>query len=215
MAALATYDFNGTAAGNIVSDFPSIWNNITGESGICDQNDAVAGRGSFSAVRADTGIRNVSTTFPDDQYAQAKVWVVSTSGGTGPGVVVRSASAADTYYRTVVNHAGGTPSGTNNITLSKIVAGGSTTIWTRSVSFTDGDTIRLEAQGTTLRVFINGSQVGADATDSAISTGNPGICMSTNVTSASIDDFEAGSLSANAFSLAIGAGSYAVTGTAA
>src|SRR5689334_18509374 len=176
MAALATYDFNGTAAGNIVSDFPSIWNNITGESGICDQNDAVAGRGSFSATGADTGIRNVSTTFPDDQYAQAKVWVVSTSAGTGPGVVVRSSPSANTYYRVVINHAGGTPSGTNNIRLRRVGSGaGDADLWTRSVSFTDGDTIRLEAQGTTLRVFINGSQVGADTTDTNISSGNPGI----------------------------------------
>src|SRR5690242_15129313 len=119
MTTLASSDFNGTASGNIVNDFPTVWNNITGESGGCNQNDTVPGRGDFTPTGADTGIRYVGTitggSWPNDQYAQAKVWVVSTSGGTGPGVVVRSSAVADTYYRLVVSHAA-----SNNCVLTAI-----------------------------------------------------------------------------------------------
>lgn len=214
MAALGSVNFN-TPGFNPLENDTANWAVITGEGGSADSDDTVPGRCAFHAVGADTAYRFVNAspgTWPDDQYCQAKFWVVSTSGGTGPCVIVRASAVADTYYRLVASHAA-----SNNVVLSKFVAGSVTAItgWPRTQAFTDGDTFRLEIQGTTLRAYYNGVQIGADATDASISAGNPGMGHSTNTTSASIDDWEAGSLSAAAFSLVAGAGSYAVTGTAA
>jgi hypothetical protein len=86
--------------------------------------------------------------------------------------------------------------GTSNIELAKVVAGAYTQIWLRTATVAAGDTVRLEAQGTTLRAYVNGVQVGADATDSAIATGNAGVVYSSSITTKTGDDWEGGTWSA-------------------
>jgi hypothetical protein len=129
--------------------------------------------------------------FPNDQYAQAKVSTAAgaAGGGTGIGPMVRCSAADNTNYRVVITHGA-----TNNITLGKFVASAFTEIWQRTVTFVDGDILRLEVQGTTLRVYVNGVQVGADATDSSIASGAAGIAYSSNLASCTADDWEAGEL---------------------
>jgi len=130
-------------------------------------------------------------TWPADQYSQAKITVNGSAGSTaGAGVCIRASTSLRTYYRLTVDHAG-----SNNINLTRIVNGTSTSLWTRTVTFVDGDLIRLEAQGSVLRAMVNGVAVGADFVDtSPITSGNPGLTYSSIETSSSAEDWEGGDL---------------------
>jgi hypothetical protein len=142
-----------------------------------------------SSLAVDCGAYYSGITWPADQYAQVKVTVNSTGTGVGPGLFCRQdTGGANTCYRLVASHAAA-----NNIELGKFIAGAFTGIWTRTQAFTDGDTLRLEVQGTTLRAYLNGVQIGADTTDSSIASGATGIAYS-SLTSATtlVDDFEGG-----------------------
>lgn len=142
-----------------------------------------------ASVAADSAAYYNLAMLSDNQYAQCKVTVNGTSSQTGIGPMIRCSTTAATFYRVAVNH-----NATNNIALGKLVNNTFTSIWQRTATFVDGDTVRVEAIGTTLRVLINGVAVGADATDSSITGGRAGVIYSSATTSASVDDWEAGNL---------------------
>lgn len=54
-------------------------------------------------------------------------------------------------------------------------AASSTIRLTTGFTMANGDTLKLEVTGTTLKVYKNGTQVGADITDSNVSSGQPGV----------------------------------------
>jgi hypothetical protein len=62
----------------------------------------------------------------------------------------------------------------------------------RTGTFSNGNTLKLSVTGTTLKVFINGVQAGADATDSSISTGTFGIGYSGISSGTMLDDWDGG-----------------------
>jgi hypothetical protein len=129
-------------------------------------------------------------SWPANQYSKAKLTVNSTLGSTrGPGLFVRQQSGADTKYMLITDHAA-----SNNVTLVRISAGVFTNLtgFPLTQAWTDGDTWELRVVGTTLSVWRNGIQVGPNVTDSSITSGSPGIGLSTDVTSAAIDDWEGG-----------------------
>jgi len=129
-----------------------------------------------------------SATWPNDQYAQAKITVSgSAGGGQGAGVAVRIDGTGANYYRAVIDHAA-----SNNVEVARVVSSSYTALGQRTTAFTDGDTLRLEVSGTTLTVKLNGSQLGATFSDSNISSGSAGIFFSSVETSATWDDFEGG-----------------------
>jgi hypothetical protein len=130
-----------------------------------------------------------ATTFSNDQYSQVKLSNASGSGATGFGVTVRQSTSANTRYRVTADSAA-----SNNIQLGKEVNNvySNLTGWPRTATVANGDTLRLEVQGTTLRVYINGVQVGADTTDSSIASGYPGIIYSSSAPSATADDWAGG-----------------------
>jgi hypothetical protein len=130
-----------------------------------------------------------TVAWANDQYAQAAITVSgSGGGGQGNGVAVRvSTSGAQTFYRVVIDHAA-----TNNVEVAKVVSGGYTQIGQRTTAFSNGDTLYLEAQGTTLIVKLNGSALGASFTDASIASGRAGIAFSSNETSASMVNWVGG-----------------------
>jgi hypothetical protein len=134
--------------------------------------------------------------FPADQYVQAAISVTSTTSPSGYGVVARASSVSDdrTMYRLVASKAVA-----NNIVLDRLNAAVSTSLATRTVTWVDGDILRLEitGQGTaTLKIFQNGVQLGANVSDVApLAEGQCGICMASTVTGGSIDNWEAGDFS--------------------
>jgi hypothetical protein len=145
-------------------------------------------------VPANTSVDSVdwynAVVWPNNQYSKASIVAPGTSaGGQGMGLCVRHATSLRTYYGCVIDAAGA-----SNVQLFKMVAGTKTVIWTRTATYSSGAIMELQVQGTTLRVIYNGSQVGADATDSAISTGNAGLYYSSTDASATLDNWEGGSL---------------------
>lgn len=127
-------------------------------------------------------------TAPNDQFSQAVLTSTGSSAGNGPGVIVRGSAAGETYYRAIAAVSGG-----NNIEVGKMAAGGSyTQIAIRTATFVDGDILKLAVTGTTLRVFVNGVQAGADITDATYSSGQYGIGYSSTSTTATVDTWSAG-----------------------
>lgn len=180
MSVLATDDFNRANETPLAGN----WTTVTSETNSNLSSNTVVP----SVLSNDSTVYRNDITPPNDQYSQAKITVNNNSGGgIGQGVAVRVATGARTYYRVVADHAA-----SNNVELGAMVAGTFTPIWTRTQAFTDGDTFRLEVQGTTLRVYRNGVQIGADSTDSNIASGRFGLSYSSTATSASADDWEGG-----------------------
>jgi hypothetical protein len=187
--AIATDDFNRANADPIGGN----WTTITGQGNLKIVSNAVT----FS-VNNDSGIRYNTGTWPDDQYSQVKITDVGGTSTTGFGPVVRCASGAYTCYGLYVCASGVA----SDVVLYKRVAGAFTSLATRTQTYSAGDTFRIEAQGSTLRILYKAAavsdftQLGASFTDAVVSSGNPGIAYSSAVTSGSVDDWEAGSISA-------------------
>jgi len=123
----------------------------------------------------------------DNQYSQGEITATGTSAGAGSGVCVRHSTTATTrtMYRLVLDGGG-------NWELAKFITGTKTSLGTGSVSYVAATKLGLSINGTTLKVWYGGVQQGSDIVDSAISTGQPGIVYSSTVTSASIDNWDAG-----------------------
>jgi hypothetical protein len=175
-AVLATDNFNranGAIGANWTQAFMSNMNVIANAAG--PANIAFNAAWFYSA-----------TTFPNDHYAQAKMFVTGGTGAQGVGLLVR-ASVDNAYYLLLTHEA------SNNVWLYKRVAGVTTNLTFRTQAWTEGDTARLEVQGTAITIKINGVAVGAAVTDTALTTGSPGLMyIGGAVTAASMDDFEGG-----------------------
>lgn len=186
MGVLATDNFNRANANPIGGNWTTIFGvNAMQIAGNIMTPSALGGN--------DCGAYYNAITWPANQYSQAQITV---TGGTtalaGMGVAVRvqpAASAVVTYYVLVMDHQVG-----NNVFLWKNVAGTLTSLWQRTVTFNNGDLLRLEARGTILRGLINGVAIGADTVDTSIATGNVGIYYSSIETAASADNWEGGAL---------------------
>lgn len=138
-------------------------------------------------------------TWPNDHYSKADLTVNATVGGDqGVGLTVRGSTTATTYYRAVADHAA-----SGNVSIAKMVAGAHTTLATTTSSWTDGATWELDVQSTTLTFKRAGSTI-ATTTDASIASGKPGIALSSNVTSASLDNWEGGDFTSTAASLVYG-----------
>lgn len=141
---------------------------------------------------ADAEWRLSGVSLPDNQYAQAVISGDSTSDSTGPGVLLRCSTSARTHYRIVAQHAA-----SNNIEVSKRIAGTYTQLGYVTKSWTNGDTLKVVLIGWVFYVYINGVLGGTvtDSTQAIASNPNAGIVVSSSVTSPTWEDFECGSLS--------------------
>lgn len=188
-ATLATDNFNRADA----ADLGAAWDVQTGTQPWKILTNAVTP----NSLGSDSEENNNSVTWPDDQYSQAKITVTSTTAGDrGAGVMCRAATGAWTNYRLVVSHAASA-----NVNLSRRVAGTRTALANRTVTWVDGDVLRLEVTGTganiVLKIFQNGSQLGADVADASggIDSGRAGITYSSSTSApTTLDDWEGGSI---------------------
>jgi hypothetical protein len=149
MSVLATDDFN--RANN--TDVGASWTPQSGET----RFGIVSNTAQPSVTNADCGEQYSGLTWPNDQYAQAKTTVDAGtwSNQDGIGVGVRMAAAADTLYRAVINN-----NASNTIAIDRRTAGAATNLGFRSVTYGAGGVLKLEVQGTTLKVYYNGVQQG-------------------------------------------------------
>lgn len=126
-------------------------------------------------------------SWPNDQYSQLKVTGGTGGSGVGFGALTRQATGAtNTNYRCVVDRGA-----TNNVEMGKTVAGTFTSLKSFSNTWVDSDVLRLESQGTSHRIYRNGTQISTTATDSAIASGNAGMFYSSDEASTG-NDWEGG-----------------------
>jgi hypothetical protein len=138
-------------------------------------------------------------SFTDDQYASVVISglaVQTTSYGIG---VIARASGTDgsrSFYGAYV--ASDAASGGNQTTyLFKIVSGTATSLYSTTHSWSNGDRVEIECEGTTIRLCKNGTPLGGSwtVTDSSITTGAPGIAGGGSAV-AQGDDWEGGNIGA-------------------
>lgn len=142
-----------------------------------------------AAITSDFFADYIGATWPADQYAQVTLVSPDAAGGQGEGYgpACRITSAGGgSYYRLVGNGSGWE--------LGKFVSGSHTTIATSSSpTFANGDVLRLEVQGTTLRGIKNGGAAFTTQTDTSLATGDAGMAYSSTETSTpGVSTFEGG-----------------------
>ncbi|HEU5470444.1 MAG TPA: family 16 glycoside hydrolase [Actinophytocola sp.] len=111
---------------------------------------------------------------------QARVKALSFNGSDRFAAVLARAQSNTSYYYLTLRSS-------NTVQLRKLVSGSATTLATANIAVTTGTfyTLRLEVNGSTLRGFVNGTQVG-QATDTQFGSGRAGVA--TFNASASFDD---------------------------
>lgn len=144
----------------------------------------------------DQGTIYIGVTFANDQWAQVTLGTTSggtASGGQGIGVSLRASTSVHTEYRIVHNTAA-----SNQIEIGKMVTGTFTSLKICSANTTpaSGDTFYWQISGTSITGKQNGSSITScgTTTDSAISSGSPGMSFSSSMTSSSITAWKAGNL---------------------
>lgn len=163
---------SGTQIGHLLT-----WTQVSGVWGTFSNTAYKASTdGSYHAARAESALAS------NDQYAQ--VVVANNADALGAGPCVRFDASAQTYY-TFVSF-----SGTGY--LIKVVAGTGTAIGSAAHTYANGQTWRVEAEGTTIRGIVNGVTV-VTVTDSSIAAGLY-TGLNSYGTTATFDDFAAGDI---------------------
>jgi hypothetical protein len=135
-------------------------------------------------------------SFTDDQYSSL---VISGFGFFGnsyqAGVIARASADTGTgrdYYAYYITDDGDSSKLTK---LVKVVNGSETTLASSSIAWTGGDRVEIEVEGTTIRGLKNGVEQHS-STDSALTTGKPGVWMRGDSGVPQGDDWEGGNIPA-------------------
>lgn len=125
-------------------------------------------------------------SFGDDVFAQATVKKLP-SGSTYVGVAVRHTSSQCYLARWT----------SSQLRLTKWFSGVFTTLGTDAAAPSVNDVVRIEAVGSSISVYLNGSLAIGPVTDTDLTTGPPGVFGSDGGDgSAQLDDWSGGDLSA-------------------
>lgn len=146
-------------------------------------------------ARGDLGVPALSVSravLDADQYAKVKLFTFEASGDW-IGAVVRCANEPITSHYMVLARSGG-----GNTQLYRVDNGVLTSLGlVADPGWVVGDTVELEAIGTTLTVFRNGTPIGLSATDATYAVGRVGIISAVPLGlqgNMEADDFEAGNV---------------------
>lgn len=184
-----TEDWNCTDSASLTCDLT--WTEVEGSDLEILSNEAhMTGGGASTHARADTDLAS------DDHYAQVVLaqWPAVSTGTDGLGVICRKDSTATmTFYRfaTFAVVAADTRE------LVKLVGGTETALETDTTAVAAGNTIYVDADGSTQEARVNGSNI-LNGTDTAI-TGNTrtGVFgLLGGSATVSMDNFEAADLAA-------------------
>lgn len=109
----------------------------------------------------------------NDQYAQATVVTNGSSNDGGP--ICRAVTSAKTFYLAEINATDLVALGSSmTFTIYEVSAGSFISISSTTLVISANDVIRCEAQGSTIRGFVNGVQK-VTGTNSVITSGKPGL----------------------------------------
>ncbi len=180
MAVLATDDFN-RANGGLGANWTNLRTNVF---------RIVSNQVESTDILEDAVAIWNTITWPADQYAQAAIKNLSGGvSGEGMGVSLRMSGPVDsiTGYRVIV-----ADSGAGNVAIERFASGAFSPITTRTTTWVSGDILKAQIEGTTIKVFQNGAQLGADITDANVATGSAGLSYSSALLTSDLDDFEGG-----------------------
>jgi hypothetical protein len=174
----ATDNFNRANAANLGAN----WTALNGNIGV-DTNAAYA-----NGAGLEIGVIWNADVFGNDQYSQATL--TANGGAAAIGVLVRgTAGSGGTYYSYYIGGGG-------DGFLAHTIAGTWVQIGaTDSGVWAVNDVLRLEAQGTTLRVYRNGSLF-RTVTDTNIASGSAGLSGFDASTGTKVDTWEGGNIAA-------------------
>lgn len=164
------------------------WSNVAG-SNLEIQSNTLQMEGTGDGDRDYRADTDLST---DDMYAKATVGTLSS--GFDCAVAVRFSSSARTHYQTEW--------GANFRRISKFVAGSHTVLTSDGSSNSAGDICEVRVSGSNIQAFRNGVQVLTNQTDTDI-TGHLRTGLSMYDDASTLDNFEAGDLSAIALDGAV------------
>lgn len=142
-----------------------------------------------NAVPLNFGSNNVAPvtaiTWPADQYIQAAVSSLSGTGGEGGGVLLRCTDVNNFYWACI--------NADFNIDIRRVVGGLGASVATKAAgAWSDGDILKAQMVGNTIKVFRNGTQVGTDYVDgSPLTSGSAGIAYGSGASNI-IDNLEGG-----------------------
>lgn len=157
MPLLASDNFN-RANENPLS---SPWASVAGVGALRVVSNMVANSGTDT----DCAMRYDGVAWPADHYSEVVVGA-AVPQDAGPGVRI-STSGQNGYFANAYD---------GWLHIFKWVSGVPTTVADLAeLGPANGDAFRLAVAGNVLRVFVNGVQRGADATDSSLATGQPGV----------------------------------------
>lgn len=172
MAVIATDDFSGTL---------SNWDATSWAGNTCSIS---SGQLAASTASNDCGVRWTADTFDDDQWAEAD-FTMATNGEAYVGV--RTSLSAETGYFAVWNYASSGSYAIDEATAGSYVALGATAT---GKGTTGTRTIRMEAVGTALTMYVDGVEEIA-RTDATITSGTASLVMYGS-TATRFDNFSAG-----------------------
>jgi hypothetical protein len=176
MAQIITDDFNRVDAATLGAN----WTNSHG-TGLGIVSNQASSKGN-SGASADCAVYSgAGWTGGNDQYGEAVIITKPSACDAGP--IVRGATGAETFYEFEINDndAAVALGSSMRCGLYKVSASTYTLLGSAS-SFTvsSGDTLRVEAQGTSITAKLNGVVKFGPTTDSGIASGKPGIaCFGT------------------------------------
>jgi hypothetical protein len=180
-------DLNASDSGKTLDGSPATWSWTETQNNLAIVSNAVRNDGSGSNNRASA--RADSDLSSSDNYVEGSIPTAGTNNGRGACVECRYSSSDYTCYALdVIVHT--VPQ------IAKVVAGVVTNLQALSAGWTTTHVGRLEANGSSLTAYIDGSPQGS-TTDTAISSGTRcGIAVLARSTSDGdqIQSFEAGDL---------------------
>lgn len=168
---MATDSFDRADAGTLGANWTS-----------CGGNAAygiVSNTAASSNIEDEEAVFWNAETFADNHYSEVVFATGSANAFIGPAVRCSTGSGGN-YY--------GFYGDTGSRYLIRVVAGTWTQLATLGTGFTNGDTLRLEAEGTTLRAYINGV-LWTSVTDSNLTSGAPGLTSWANNNSGRLNNW--------------------------
>ena len=157
------------------------WTNINSVSGAMSINSGQA-QGSGSVELTDTATVMITAgTYSNDQYSKVAVTALSASGSNQFVMAicrcsgdVNTSNAQMDYYAAVVRDINASGA-VHRCALYKLVNGVQTQLTANNdtIVYSNGDTVEIEAEGTTIRFLKNGVEQ-FSTTDSSLTSGKPG-----------------------------------------
>ncbi len=194
LTSVATDNFNRASLG---SDWAQLLGFTSGGDVAIQSSTYVSGTSNNTDTTDVCAARRITETFSNDQYAEIAILggIGNNGGNYRLGVIVRASAdtegARDFYGLEVLMDGTGNPAN-RTWKIFKTVNGTKTTITSGSVSCGTGTKIALAVKGDKLRAYKDRVQVLTEQTDTALTTGKPGMLFSGGSTDPTGDTWESG-----------------------